>query len=82
MISHVLRRKAVSKVNKGQLSEPKRRFRSAIYVDVFVPKSDDLEKDREYARKIVEGYAEKIPNSFVVGVGYFDKYRLRWDQDF
>ena len=49
-----------------------RRFRASIYVDVFVPETDDLEKDREEARKKIEEYREYVPNSFIGGVAYYN----------
>lgn len=48
-----------------------RRFRASIYVDVFVPETDDLEHDRELAKKEVEEIQENIPNSYIGGIGYF-----------
>lgn len=47
-----------------------RRFRSSIYVDVFVPQSDDLEYDREVAKQQVEEIQENIPNSYIGGIAY------------
>ena len=47
-----------------------RRFRASIYVDVFVPETDDLEHDRELAKKEVEEIQENIPNSYIGGIGY------------
>ncbi len=43
-----------------------RRFRATIYVDVWVPKTAELEKDKSVAREQVEQFASDIPtNSFV-----------------
>lgn len=37
-----------------------RRFRASIYVDVFVPETDDIEKDREVAEQAVTELANKL----------------------
>lgn len=54
----------------NEINVPDRRFRASIYVDVFVPETDDLEHDREMAKLEVEEYQEQIPNSYIGGVGY------------
>ena len=52
-------------------SKPTRRFRASIYVDVWVPETDDLEADREVAKQAVEGFANEIPNSYVGDVAHY-----------
>jgi hypothetical protein len=61
------------KVNEGH---GERRFRASIYVDVFVPETDDLEADREAATKEMEEYARNIPNSYVGGVASYNPHNL------
>ena len=48
-----------------------RRFRASIYVDVFVPETNNLEDDREEARNKVEEYREEVPNSYIGGVALY-----------
>ena len=45
-----------------------RRFRASIYVDVWVPTTDDIEVDREIATKKIKEMAAGIPNSYVGGI--------------
>jgi hypothetical protein len=45
-----------------------RRFRASIYLDIFVPETDNLEEDREKAKVEAEEIARSIPNSYVGGV--------------
>ena len=47
-----------------------RRFRASIYVNIFVPETDDLEHDRELAKKEVKEIQENIPNSYIGGIGH------------
>ena len=42
-----------------------RRFRAGVYMDIFVPETDDLELDRESAKQIAEETTASIPNSYV-----------------
>jgi hypothetical protein len=49
-----------------------RRFRVTIYVDVWVPETDDLEADRMIAQSQVSEYADQIPNSYIGGVAFYD----------
>ena len=52
----------------------RRRFRASIYVDVIVPKTDDLERDREKAEEIVEQERNKIDlNNFLGGLAEWPK---------
>ena len=49
-----------------------RRFRGSIYVDVFVPESDDLEKDRSKAEWIMNAISKDIRcENYVGGVAQF-----------
>jgi hypothetical protein len=48
-----------------------RRFRASVYVDVWVPQTDDLEADRAEAQRIAEEFASLRPNSYVGGVAGF-----------
>jgi hypothetical protein len=52
-------------------SHPTRRFRASIYVDVWVPETDDLEADREVAKSVVDDFSAEIPNSYVGDVAYY-----------
>lgn len=52
------------------------KFRASIYVDIFIDygenediKEYDLEKLREAARKKADELQDKIPNSYVGGIG-------------
>lgn len=53
-----------------------RRFRASIYVDLFVPKTDDLEQDRMVASKQLEEYTHKIPNSYVGNIAAYNPHNL------
>ena len=49
-----------------------RRFRASIYVDIFVPQTEDLEADREVATQQAEEISRNIPgNSYVGGVAHY-----------
>lgn len=52
-------------------THPTRRFRASIYVDVWVPETDDLEADREVAKQQVEEYSAAIKNSYVGDVAHY-----------
>jgi len=56
-----------------EIEGPKRerRFRASIYVDVWVIETDNIENDREVARKEVEEYQKEIPNSYIGNIGAF-----------
>jgi formiminotetrahydrofolate cyclodeaminase len=56
--------------------QAERKFRASIYVDIWVPQTDDKEKDREEALKQAEEFAAKIPNSYVGGAATFQGLRL------
>tara|TARA_Y100000593_G_C4232808_1_gene297898 strand:+ start:80 stop:277 length:198 start_codon:yes stop_codon:yes gene_type:complete len=48
-----------------------RRFRASIYVDIIVPESDDLEKDRAKAEWIVGAISKDIRcENYVGGVAH------------
>lgn len=65
----------------AQTYEDKKRFRGSIYVDIFVPDTNNLEEDRYEAEKILEEISNKLPlNSFVGGVAYF-KDELSLDRE-
>ncbi len=42
-----------------------RRFRASIYVDVFVPETDNPQHDREIAKQKVKEIQKNIPNSYM-----------------
>jgi hypothetical protein len=42
-----------------------RKFRGSLYVDIYVPETEDIERDRLKAKSILEGFSFKIPNSYV-----------------
>jgi len=48
-----------------------RRFRASVYIDVWVPETEDLEKDRLEAIRIADEFASLRPNSLVGGVALF-----------
>lgn len=48
-----------------------RRFRASIYIDIFVPETDNLEADREAAKIEAEEIAVHIPNSYIGGVAHY-----------
>ena len=54
--------------NKQSSKWNERRLRWHIYVDVWVPRTEDEEVDREATRRILEEYSAKIPNAFIGGV--------------
>lgn len=56
-----------------------RRFRGSVYVDIFVPITDNLETDREEARQELEEYAQQIPNSYVGDVALKSGFMLDRD---
>jgi hypothetical protein len=70
-----------------------RRFRASVYMDIFVPETDDLEKDREAAEKAVtelvdklganeEGFTpEGIFNPYVGGVAAYNPRNLLKSMD-
>jgi len=62
--------------NKLKEGANETRFRASIYVDIFVESMGDLEKEREEARKQVEEFADKIPNSYVGDVAYYTPSNL------
>jgi len=53
-----------------------RRFRASIYMDIFVPETDDLEGDREAAKAEADMISDNIPNSYVGGVAYYNPRNL------
>jgi len=61
-----------------------RRFRASIYVDVFIPDSGDLEKDRERAEGLVKKAADylggklggKLGHAYVGGVASYNPHNL------
>jgi hypothetical protein len=51
--------------------KPHRRARGSIYVDLFVPETDDKEFDRNVAMKMMEYFASQIKeNNYVGGVAF------------
>ena len=63
-------------VTKIAQAKRERRFRASIYVDVFVPETDNLEADRAAAEEEVKNFASSIPNSYVGGVAYYTPRNL------
>jgi len=54
-----------------------RRFRASIYVDVWVPETDNLEDDRAKATEQVNEFQDKIPNSYIGGVAKYSRNLLK-----
>jgi len=52
-------------IKKSDIGE--RRFRVGIYVDIFVPETDNLEVDRMTASMKAEEIVRKIPNNAYLG---------------
>jgi hypothetical protein len=51
--------------------KPHRRARGSIYVDIFVPETEDKEFDRKVAMKMMEYFANQIKeNNYVGGVAF------------
>ena len=51
--------------------KPYRRGRGSIYVEVFVPETDDKEFDRKVALKMMEYYSKQVKDeNYVGGVGF------------
>ena len=51
--------------------KPHRRARGSIYIDLFVPETDDKEFDRMVAMKMMEFYSKQInANNYIGGVGF------------
>lgn len=69
-----LMERIIKKVQPKQFEESaaERRFRASIYVDIWVPKTDDLEADRAKAEAIAEEYRKKV--SLEAWVGGVAKY--------
>ena len=60
----------ITEHNWGERKE--RRFRSSIYVDIFVPETDSIENDREEAQKIAKEISNDINyNSYVGGTAHW-----------
>lgn len=59
-------------INKSSaISE--RRFRASIYVDIFVPETEDLETDRESAKIIAQELVDDIPfNAYIGGIAFYN----------
>ena len=56
---------------------PERRFRCSLYVDIFVPQTEDLEADRKRAEARMEKIRTRISyNSYVGGVAAYDPHNL------
>lgn len=64
--------------------KPYRRGRGSIYVEVFVPETDDKEFDRQVAIKMMEYYSKKVKDeNYVGGVGFKNRDILNpYDKDF
>lgn len=57
-------------IKKSDLND--RRFRASIYVDIFVPQTENLEEDRKTASQEAENIVRSIPNNaYVGGVAYY-----------
>ena len=54
-----------------------RRFRASVYIDIFVPATDDLERDRDEATRIAREFASLRPNAFIGGVAMFQRDLLK-----
>lgn len=58
-----------------------RRFRASIYTDIFVPETDDLEADRETARKILEEAVSRMNfthgEPYIGGIAEYDPRNLK-----
>ena len=52
-------------------NQRERKFRGSIYIDVWVPETDNLETDREVAESKILEYANQIPNSYIGGVALY-----------
>lgn len=51
--------------------KPHRRARGSIYIDLFVPETEDKEFDRKVAMKMMEFFAKQIKaNNYVGGVAF------------
>jgi len=51
--------------------KPHRRARGSIYVDLFVPETEDKEFDRKVAMKMMEYFANQIKeNNYIGGVAF------------
>ena len=51
--------------------KPHRRARGSIYIDVFVPETEDKEFDRKVAMKMMEFYSKQInSNNYIGGVAF------------
>lgn len=64
-----------------KISDQQSRFRASIYVDVIVPKTGNLEAEREQARKIVDSIQANIPNSYIGGVAFYTSEVLGLDKE-
>jgi len=60
-----------TKLYKYKIAANERRFRGSIYVDVWVPDTDNIEYDREQAKNLLTSYQYVIPNSYIGGVGFW-----------
>jgi len=52
----------------ADLSNGERRFRASIYIDVWVPRTADLEEDRDEATRIARDFASLRANTFIGGI--------------
>jgi|688.fasta_scaffold04568_19 hypothetical protein len=51
--------------------KPHRRARGSIYIDLFVPETEDKEFDRKVAMKMMEFYSKQInSNNYIGGVAF------------
>ena len=54
-----------------------RRFRASVYIDIWVPKTADLEADRDEATRIAREFAGLRPNAFIGGVAMYQRDLLK-----
>ena len=64
----------IDKVISKLVEARERRFRASIYVDVWVPATEDIERDRGAARGQVDKYQDAIPNSYVGDVAHYEPH--------
>lgn len=57
------------------------RYRGSIYVDIFIDDDVDIEEGRNRAESVLNDISNKIPNSYVGGVGLFNGGSLGLDRD-
>jgi len=58
-----------------------RRFRASIYVDLYIPQTDNPVTDRAMAQAEADKIAAKIPNAYVGGVALYQPGALGLDRE-